>query len=183
MTLKLVSRCGKFLHNGTRVLLSTLLLLTHGCATPPKPQINGMTVTLEFSNRYQAVALPIQLWTRSWVTHVDFVLPDGRLLGATPTGVRIRKWTPPLHYERYSFTADASVVLGFAKAQLNRPYDYGGDLGYALKLRQLNDREAWFCSELVQAAALAAGVNLSGKAPRWTSPAQIKASPLLQRAG
>jgi hypothetical protein len=137
------------------------------------------SVTLEFSDRYQAVAAPIQIWTRSWVTHVDFVLPDGRLLGATPFGVRIRNWTPPLHAVRYSFKADPSQVYGFALAQLGKRYNYIGNIGYALKSRALHDDGAWFCSELVQASAQAAGVDLSGTDPRWTSPARIKASRLL----
>lgn len=157
-----------------------LACMMSACATPPRPNVDANKVTLEFSDRYQAAAWPIQLWTKSWVTHVDFVLPDGRLLGATPLGVRVRRWTPPLHYERYTFRANPDVVLGFAKAQLGHPYDYRGDLAFVLKLRGLRDENAWFCSELVEAAALADGVDLSGRVPQRTSPRDLKTSLKLQ---
>ena len=107
-----------------------------------KSELQGQhEVTLEFSDRYQAVAVPIQVYTMSWVTHVDFVLPDGRLLGATPFGVRIRPWTPAIHSVRYTFKADAEKVLGFALSQVGKPYDYVGLTGYALKIGFLRLRK------------------------------------------
>ena len=145
-------------------------------------ELHGLSeVTVEFSDRYQAVAVPIQVYTMSWITHVDFVLPDGRLLGATPFGVRIRPWSPAIHSVRYTFHADAEKVLGFALSQVGKPYDYVGLSGYALHIGFLHQPDSWFCSALVQAAALKAGVDLSGHSPHMTSPAQIKASTLLTK--
>ena len=145
-------------------------------------ELHGLkTVTVEFSDRYQAVAVGIQIYTMSWITHDDFVLPDGRLLGATPFGVRIRKWTPAIHTVRYTFKADAEKVLGFALTQLGRPYDYVGLTGSAMKISLMHQPGAWFCSALVEAAALKGGVDLSGMTPFFTSPAKIEASRLLTR--
>ena len=149
-----------------------------------KSEVEGQDeVTLEFSDRYQAVAVPIQVFTMSWITHVDFVLPDGRLLGATPFGVRIRNWTPAIHSVRYTFHANAEKVLGFALSQVGKPYDFVGLPGYALRLGFLHQPGSWFCSGLVEAAALKGGVDLSGHSPHLTSPAQIRASILLTKAG
>ena len=138
-------------------------------------------VTVEFSDRYQAVTVGVQIYTHSWVTHVDFVLPDGRLLGATPFGVRIRNWTPAIHTVRYTFHADAEKVLGFALAQVGKPYDYVGLSGYVFRVGFLHQPRSWFCSSLVATAALQGGVDLSGVSPRFTSPGRIKDSPLLTR--
>lgn len=139
------------------------------------------TVTVEFSDRYQAVAVPIQVYTMSWITHVDFVLPDGRLLGATPLGVRIRHWSPAIHTVRYTFHANAEQVLGYALSQVGKPYDYVGLSGYALKMGFLHQPGSWFCSALVEAAALKGGVDLSGRSPHMTSPARLEQSTLLTR--
>ena len=145
-------------------------------------QLHGLNeVTVEFSDRYQAVAVPIQVYTMSWITHVDFVLPDGRLLGATPFGVRIRNWSPAIHSVRYTFHGDAEKVLGFALSQVGKPYDYVGLSGYALHIGFLHQPGSWFCSGLVQAAALKGGVNLSGRSPHMTSPVQIRDSHLLTK--
>ena len=139
------------------------------------------TVTVEFSDRYQAVAVPIQVYTMSWITHVDFVLPDGRLLGATPLGVRVRHWTPAIHTVRYTFHANAEQVLGYALSQVGKPYDYVGLSGYALKMGFLHQPGSWFCSALVEAAALKGGVDLSGRSPHMTSPARLEQSVLLTK--
>jgi hypothetical protein len=138
-------------------------------------------VTVEFSDRYQAVTVGVQIYTHSWVTHVDFVLPDGRLLGATPFGVRIRPWTPAIHSVRYTFHADAQKVLGFALSQVGKPYDFVGLSGYVFRIGFLHQPQSWFCSSLVAAAALQDGVDLSGVSPNFTSPARIKDSPLLAK--
>ena len=72
-------------------------------------------------------------------------------------------------------------MLGFALSQVGKPYDYVGLSGYALRIGFLHQKRSWFCSDLVQAAALAGGVDLSGRSPKFTSPARIKDSPLLTR--
>ena len=157
-------------------------IATRGDCAKLASELHGLNeVTVEFSDRYQAVAVPIQVYTMSWITHVDFVLPDGRLLGATPFGVRIRNWSPAIHSVRYTFHADAEKVLGFALSQVGKPYDYVGLSGYALHIGFLHQPDSWFCSALVQAAALKGGVDLSGRSPHMTSPVQIRDSRVLTK--
>ncbi len=96
-------------------------------------------------------------------SHVDAVLPDGRLLGARsdkvggqPPGVQIR----PPDYEKWSRVCRVSIPVTSPKAQdwlfwltsqVGRPYDMGSIWGF---LWGQNDHTPgrWICSALQTAA-------------------------------
>ena len=109
-------------------------------------------------------------------SHVDTVLPDGRLLGArsdevggAPAGVQIRDpgyvgsnrscastWRPATSRRKSSYD--------FARSQIGKPYDEQAILAFVAG-RNWQDPEAWFCSELVAAGLEYASIVLPLAAP------------------
>lgn len=96
-------------------------------------------------------------------SHVDCVLPDGRLLGARsdkiagPAGVQIR----PAGYEDWKTRVQFSIQTNahqekrfydFLNLQVGKPYDPLAIWGFVFG-RAWRDTDAWICSEL-QCAAL-----------------------------
>ena len=97
-------------------------------------------------------------------SHVDTVLPDGRLLGArsdrvggAPPGVQIRN--PDYVGQSVVLRVDlenaneleSAAYYEFVKAQIGKPYDEEGILAF-IAGRDWHDPQAWFCSELCTAA-------------------------------
>lgn len=144
------------------------------------------TVTLEFSDRYRLTPIGplVQAYSRSWIIHVDMVLDDGRLLGATPGGgVRVRPWTMPGRFARYTVAVSPdqkAAILAYAMAQVGKPYDFVNLFGFALKSGEGSGDRAFICGELEIKAMRAGGVDLApGKNAEQVTPAQIAKSPLL----
>jgi hypothetical protein len=125
-------------------------------------------ITLQYSRSTELVSLLIAKACRSDFSHVDLVLPDGTLLGASdspkapylegnPCGVAIR----PPDYQPFAIRRQAHLkcspeveknFLTAAKLQLGEPFDNTAmhavfssrpDTG-----RDWRDPDAWFCSEL-----------------------------------
>jgi hypothetical protein len=110
----------------------------------------------------------IEWFSHGRFSHVDAVMPDGRLLGsqghaigAVPAGVQIR----PANYE--TFAARQVVTLtatpeqeaafwAFVKAQIGKPYDTTAIAGFVAG-RNWREDDSWMCSELQSAALEAAG--------------------------
>jgi hypothetical protein len=106
---------------------------------------------------------------------VDTVLPDGSLLGArsdvlkgVPAGFEVR----PANYEEWSDIALVTIPCtlaeqqrfeDFERAQLHKPYDGPGIVGFVLpfldRTKDVNwrDPSKWFCSEEKQVALEACG--------------------------
>ncbi len=143
-----------------------------------------MKIKLQFSSEATFGSKAIEWLEWSDMSHVDFVLPFGRLLGARMSGgVQIR----PPHYNKFTRTAIYSVdasehVIKLAKSQIGKPYDKAAILAFIWHHRAWSDERAWFCSELVAWAFEQAGVPLldSDKLYRIT-PGELMLSPLLHR--
>lgn len=136
-------------------------------------------ITLQFSTKTSLSSRLIRWATWSAFSHVDLVLPDGRLLGATARrGVSIRNPEPVARLVR--FTIDApSAVIDVASTQLGRPYDWSGILGWGLR-RDWQEDDSWFCSELIAWAFDAAGCPLLRARNSWRiTPRDLLLSPLL----
>lgn len=153
-------------------------------------------VVLQFSTtRFQAYQHPgpgasrLQLWhwrlasapiawrnKSSWVirklahspfSHVDFVMSDGTLLGASdmgegspivsgnPCGVAVRPW----NYQQFGYrrqmildTPKADDIYNQAYSQLHKPFDNGGLRNFLSSdfpnVRDWRDPAWWWCSEL-----------------------------------
>jgi hypothetical protein len=125
-------------------------------------------ITLQYSRSTELVSLLIAKACRSEFSHVDLVLPDGTLLGASdspkapylqgnPDGVAIR----PPDYQPFATRRQAHLrcspeveenFLAVAKSQLGEPFDNTAMHAVFSSRpntgRDWRDADAWFCSEL-----------------------------------
>jgi hypothetical protein len=140
-------------------------------------------ITLQFSAQRLPASWLIRWFTWSPFSHVDLVLPDGRLLGARGSGgVAIRD--PEPFYKVARFQVDApDRVLDLAAEQIGKPYDWAAILGIAAR-GDWQDQGRWFCSELVAWAFQQAGRPLlrANHFHRIT-PRDLLLSPYLLPAG
>ena len=109
-------------------------------------------------------------------SHVDTVLPDGRLLGArsdevggAPAGVQIRDpgyvgSNLVLRIDVASSDEQAKIYYDFVRSQIGKPYDGEAILAFVAG-RNWQDPEAWFCSELVAAGLEYSSIVLPLAAP------------------
>ena len=136
-------------------------------------------ITLQFGASNTPLSWLVRAATGSPWSHVDFVLPDGRLLGALPgQGVRIHN-QPDTRTIRLQVDAPPAV-LDWALSQLGKPYDWGGALSAGLR-RDWQQEDRWFCSELVMWAFAQERIRLlrTNDHHRIT-PGMLALSPLLQ---
>lgn len=146
-----------------------------------------MSYCIQFSTTRSIGSKVIRWFTWSPYSHVDLVLPDGRLLGATPGGVSIR--LP--QYDRIARRArfdipgmDWEKLAHVLKAQIGKPYDWGALVGLAFRSGRWHDPDRWFCSELIYWGCERAGTPLlrqhKQKMHRIT-PRDLLLSPALER--
>jgi hypothetical protein len=95
-------------------------------------------------------------------SHVDLVLPSGRLLGSRsdailgiPPGVQVRppfyeKWERREVFELECTTLQQHLFYDYATEQIGKPYDKLSILGFGVG-RNWRDNDAWFCDELLMA--------------------------------
>jgi hypothetical protein len=106
----------------------------------------------------------ISWFSSGHLSHVDVLMPDGRLLGArTNGGVLIRpydyeKVITRIIFEIKTFSLEQEdKFYAFLDAQIGKSYDYLAILAFAVN-RNWRDLDAWICSELVAAALEECGV-------------------------
>ena len=94
----------------------------------------------------------IRWFTWSDWSHVDFVLRDGRFLGARlDGGVQIRPHDyiiPSAFRYAYVEVPDPRQVYGWATSQIGKKYDWRAIAGF-LPRANWHDPARWFCSEYV----------------------------------
>ena len=126
---------------------------------------NSWTLLPPFFPNWASVI--IRRMSHSPFSHVDLVLPNGTLLGASdspkakviagnPRGVAIR----PSNYEDYGRkrimiikTPLAEMIITAAMSQLNKPFDHDALYSFLSDAepgeRDWRAADSWFCSELV----------------------------------
>ena len=114
-----------------------------------------MKLVFQFVAEHTVGSALIRWFTQSRFSHVDVVLPDGRLLGARLWGgVRIR---PPDYIKRLARVERVEVdlwgtqkALAFCTSQIGAGYDWRAILAFVTGVRKKSWRTpgAWFCSEL-----------------------------------
>lgn len=137
-------------------------------------------ITLQFSTTKGIGSHVIRWATWSPYSHVDLVLDDGRLLGATSRhGVAIRDPEPTSACARFRVSAREDVIVA-ARSQIGRPYDWPGIFGWGFR-RNWQEQDSWFCSELIAWAFQQAGQPLLRFDKAWrVTPRDILLSPLLE---
>lgn len=110
-------------------------------------------IVLQFAGSDDIMSDSIKLFSRGWCSHVDSVLPDGRLLGARlDGGVAIRpanyaKWARTLQVRLQTSDDVVAAYYAAVTSQLGKPYDMAAIAGFVIG-RDWQDPGHWMCSEL-----------------------------------
>jgi len=126
---------------------------------------------------------------RTWsdISHTAAFLPDlATVIEAWGGGVVCRPWlvghTPGTEINLYRVTCSKEQeqrFYRFLQDQLGKGYDFTGLLGFVSRSR-VEDKDRWFCSELIFAAARHAGIDLLARIePYQVDPGTLNTSPLL----
>lgn len=108
-------------------------------------------ITLLFSKRNHPGSWVIRAVTWSEWSHVEIVLPDGRLLGAAaPHGVQFYSMEERMAVATKAaimhFPGDVEAAMTWAQSQIGKPYDWTGVIGLGLH-RDWEEDDKWWCSE------------------------------------
>ena len=116
---------------------------------------------------------------RTWseYSHAAWVFPDGSVIEAWKGGVTHAPSILAGHApdtEVHLFTLDLTTeqrwaIQDFLIAQIGKPYDYAGILGF-LTASKTENPGRWFCSELIFAACKSARIELLRRVPAWKVP-------------
>ena len=124
-------------------------------------------------------------------SHAAWMCEDGAVIEAwSRGGVRYNATAGMLHtpgtvIDIYGIPdldpARRELIEGWLLRQCGKGYDWHGVIHFLLrKPERPEDRERWFCSELVFAACAANGVELLNRVPAWkVSPGMLMLSPRL----
>lgn len=126
----------------------------------------------------------IRWQTASQYSHAAVVLPDGKIIEAWQgEGVRITTLDSVQGVDFFKVwltSTQRDEVLRFLAGQIGMGYDYLGVLRFLTRFRGAPDNR-WFCSELVFAAFLHAGVPLLARTEAHeVSPGMLSRSTLLR---
>jgi len=144
---------------------------------------NRPVIFLHLSANNGLVSRAIRWVTFSKFGHVDFLLPDGTLLGSHVTsgqGVQIRPYGY-LDFTRILVLAveAPAFVIEAAKSQIGRPFDFTAFINFGVQ-RDWQEPDSWFCAELVAWAFKQAGNDLfAPDADVWRiTPRDLTITPL-----
>ena len=106
-------------------------------------------VVLQFSSEPKLHSALIRWFTNSKFSHVDFVMPDGKLMGARFRGgvqIRPKDYTTFTNIERYAvYTDKADAIYAYAQSKIGTPYDFEALFAFAFNKNWENDNKL-FCS-------------------------------------
>jgi len=131
---------------------------------------------LIFSRRRNlgSLALRTLMWS-SW-SHCGVITPENTVIEARMFAGVIERPLIDLLEEtsKHSFKTitvpDDAAAIAFARAQVGKPYDWAGVVGLALRRDGWEAPDAWFCSELVEACAVAGGRRRFDQQARRVTP-------------
>lgn len=140
-------------------------------------------IKLQFSKSH-GIGADLICW-RDWsdYSHVDTVMPNGKLFGARSDGVKHRDPYPVVR--KIVLSVDVTnnqeeLFYAHITSQEGKAFDFIGLVGIAFN-RNWENTDKWFCSELVMWALKRAGVNLlNAEKYHRISPQNILYSPLLK---
>jgi len=120
-----------------------------------------MNIYLRFSSSQTFTSKAVCFGTRSWCSHVDLELSNGKLIGAVPSKGVIERDIPrgEDRVEVYRVSGANEGVYNIMYSQLGKKYDWFGVLGLAIN-RKWEDDNHWFCSELIAYSFLHSNIPL-----------------------
>ena len=140
-------------------------------------------VSVRFINESNILSDAIQWDTWGRWSHVEFIFSDGYFGSRFNGGVKLR----PFDYIKVKNSLECHVevsddqytlIYDFLKKQDGKPYDKTSILGFIIH-RDWKSDDSWFCSELVAAAFLEAGIALLRTTDvNRISPRDLSLSPL-----
>jgi len=103
----------------------------------------------------------IRLFTWSRFSHTVYVEDDTHVIDSTLQHGGVRRRLLADIYSQYPTIAEVTIdlpdeqaALEFARAQIGKPYDQTAILGFVFHRNWAED-DSWFCSELIEAVAVA----------------------------
>lgn len=118
-----------------------------------------------FTNKHNSISsYLIRLVTLSKYSHMAVLLEDGNVIDTTlVSGVRIQSLEKfSEHYVdrtiREVSLPDEKAAVDFLYYQIGKSYDWTALIGIAFRNKWTDD-DSWFCSELVEAAIKAGGLD------------------------
>lgn len=118
-----------------------------------------------YSRSHSIGSMLIRAATMSAWSHCAIVTPDDTVIEsrALAGGVVERPLNDAIYdASRHAFSdiaaPDDAAGIAWARTQIGKPYDWAAVTGIALR-RKWHHELAWFCSELVEAALSAAGLQ------------------------
>lgn len=151
--------------------------------------MTGLRIGLHRSDGF--VSKLIKFQSRSEYSHASLVLPDDTVLESMQGrgvvhGRKVESCAECVDlFSVHSLASVRDAALGFAMSQLGKPYDYTMVARFlSRRTESLRTKDKWFCSELVFAAFLHAGLPLLRDTQPWeVSPELLSKSPYLIPAG
>lgn len=159
---------------------------TAGTVSPDSPATEA-EIIIRFITEADSISQAIRWETWSAFSHVEFVLPGDRTLGAHANGgVMIKPLTycKPTNEERYRLVMPVNqqqAILAYATQQLGKPYDFTNIAGI-LAHRDWRVPNRWICSELVTACFEHGGLPLLNAPEAYVhriTPRDLYLSPML----
>lgn len=132
-------------------------------------------VTIVFTRRRRPGSVLIRAWMHSRFSHCGLVDPmTNTVIEAVGHGVRERDLEEMVaeasHHEFVQIPCrDSAVILAAARAQIGKPYDWRGILGFWLR-RDWQSDKAFICSELIAWAFASTGQPLFRQDAHRISP-------------
>lgn len=131
--------------------------------------------------------LAIKYITWSHYSHCGIVI-NGYYYDAKPSkGVeKLSVNDIPRDYDLFGVTVtdlQYEKIQLFLDAQVGKPYDFIGIARFILRTPPSQNHNEWFCSSLIFAAFLAAGIRLLGEKDYKITPASLPESPYLKYLG
>ena len=115
----------------------------------------------------------IKIWTRSKYFHVEMIIKDVWVSTNPTAGAVYMNKLQPLNdnYDYFDVEVDGrriNKVMDFLNAQVGKKYDYWGLFFSTVFTMNVEDRNKWFCSELVAEALNVFGFKVPKNANEMT---------------
>lgn len=139
-------------------------------------------IIVRFSANHLPLSWAIRARTWSKYSHVDFVLPNGKFLGAIPVGgvcIHENHHSTEDYFKLDITTEQAEHIMTNAVAQIGKPYDFWGIFGFAFN-RKWQEDDKWFCSEFA-AACIQPVIPLFNEQACKISPRDLSINSLFKR--
>lgn len=126
----------------------------------------GGVVQVLFTRRHHLGSVAIRAATWSPWSHVDVILPGGRIIGATlESGVAVHSLESRILKASRAAVTDfpsrnPDAIYSALYSQISKKYDWTAILGMVLRNRNWQEDDSWFCSELIAWAFQEAGEPL-----------------------